>query len=90
MSKAEENKWCKIFQVGDHQILVNKEGFNEEDESYEVKLTAFVNGCKMSMTLGHVEEDKSDALFNQYDESMAERFLQDSVLPLLQDEATSD
>jgi hypothetical protein len=34
------------------------------------------------MTLSNEEEHKSDALFDQYDESMAGVFLKQTVLPL--------
>jgi acyl-homoserine lactone acylase PvdQ len=84
MNKAEENKWCKIFQIGDRQILIAKNGYNEEDDAYEITLTAFIDGAKISMTLGHVDEKKSSDLFDQYSEEMAEAWLEGTVLPLFE------
>jgi hypothetical protein len=91
MTKAESNKWAKIFQVGDHQVLITKEGFNDEDEAHETALSAYVDGTKFTMKFGHKDEKKANAIFDQYDESMAERWLEDTVLPLCQDtQATGD
>ena len=85
MEKMELNKWCKVIQIGDHQILVNKEGWNEEDESYGVKISAFVKGAMLSMTASDEDEVKINTLFDEYDESMAEVFLNQTVLTFFED-----
>lgn len=85
MEKMELNKWCKVIQIGDHQILVNKEGWNDEDESYGVKISAFVKGAMLSMTASDEDEVKINTLFDEYDESMAEVFLNQTVLTFFED-----
>jgi hypothetical protein len=70
--------WCKIIEVGDYDILVQRLCNNAEGE--HIKITLRVPEGQMIKTLSFDEEDddaeeKAIEAYNLYDEKRAEEFV---------------
>ena len=76
-----ENVFCKIFQVGDNQVLVRKT--LSEDSEWELCVTTVYDGIEMSNKFGGFESNGSNVhnAFDKVDQSFACSFF-DRILEL--------
>ncbi len=88
------NKFAKLFDVGDLQVLY--ELLTDIDDSGKpgVRMTTSISGLRVSMTTGFSDADKDAALekaiktFNVIDQGCADRYI-DTVTEMLNDGVTS-
>lgn len=87
-SKSVSKPWCKIYEIGDYQVLVKKETFDEEEQKYVVSVSSWaegsngIDGLEISMQLRHPEESELDKMFEKCNEEVAKNFLQQYVIPV--------
>ena len=60
----------KIFELENHQVLIQKDFDNESDDNSDLILIVFyVNGVKCQQTLGYETAEKRDEIFDKITES---------------------
>lgn len=67
------NKFCKLFDLKEAQVLVVKE-MNQNEEEFEISLTTEVEGVRIKQIATYESENKRDAVFEQYEENQANSF----------------
>ena len=75
------NKFARLFELADHQVLLMKD-YNDEEEKFYVSQTTWIDNISYSMKLGMNNEESLDKYFDKYNEEEAKRYL-DSVTDLL-------
>lgn len=67
-------KFCKIFEVEDHQVLY-RISLDEESEE-EIVMTTHIEGVHMTLKAGGFEKNNTtaDIQFERIDQAMAEKF----------------
>jgi hypothetical protein len=67
-------KFCKIFEVEDHQVLY-RISLDEESEE-EIIMTTHIEGVEMTMKVGGFEKNNTtaDIQFERIDQAYAEKF----------------
>ena len=87
-SKSTSKPWCKIYEIGDYQVLVKKETFDEQEQKYVVSVSSWAegsdefDGLEISMKLRHPDESELDKMFEKCNEEVAKNFLQKYVIPV--------
>ena len=67
------NKFAKLFDVGNDQVLLTKD-YNEESEEYEIKISTSISDIRCSVKLGFKSEDSRNKGFDNYNEENAKHF----------------
>lgn len=70
-----KNNFAKIIQLEHHQVLVTKEGYNEDEKAFEVKIRTFHNGVSVGFTIGNKSEERINKSFESYSEEQAVGFI---------------
>lgn len=75
-------QFAKLFNVkqDSEQVIMQKVGYNEENDTYDLKLTTQVQiedaSCTAEITLGFNTEEEFEEQFEKYDQAGAEQFRQ--------------
>ena len=75
------NRFARLFELADHQVLLMKD-YDDEEEKFYVSQTTWIDNISYSMKLGMNNEESLDKYFDKYNEEEAKRYL-DSVTDLL-------
>ena len=72
--KMIKETFAKIIELDQAQVLVTKE-INQEDVCFSVRITAIVNGLRLSETWDYESEGLRDSAFKHYSNTDAEAFV---------------
>lgn len=75
------NKFARLFELADHQVLLMKD-YDDEEEKFYVSQTTWIDNISYSMRLGMNNEESLDKYFDEYNEEEAKYYL-NSVMNLL-------
>ena len=75
------NKFARLFELADHQVLLMKD-YDDEEEKFYVSQTTWIDNISYSMRLGMNNEESLDKYFDKYNEEEAKCYL-NSVTNLL-------
>lgn len=75
------NKFARLFELADHQVLLMKD-YDDEEEKFYVSQTTWIDNISYSMRLGMNNEESLDKFFDKYNEEEAKCYL-NSVMNLL-------
>lgn len=67
--------FCKVFNVDDKQVLVQKEYTDNEDTPYGLSITIMLGGLKAKLTAEFIEQEDMDKAFDTYNEESAKEVL---------------
>lgn len=68
------NKFARLFELDDHQVLLMKD-YEDEEEKFYVSQTTWIDSISYSMRLGMKNEESRDKYFDKYNEEEAKRYL---------------
>lgn len=61
------NKFARLFELEDHQVLLMKD-YDDEEEKFYVSQTTWIDSISYSMRLGMKNEESRDKYFDKYNE----------------------
>lgn len=70
-----KNKFAKLFEFEDNQVLVTKHDEEGEENEFKVIQTTHCEGLQIDMAVGFDDEEKRDNYFEKYEKSRAIGFL---------------
>lgn len=70
-----KNKFAKLFEFEENQVLVTKHDEEREENEFKVIQTTHCEGLEIAMAVGFDDEAKRDAYFEKYEEKIAIEFL---------------
>lgn len=76
----------RIIELPTHQVLITKDW--DDDEHPIVSVTFFLDGMKITQSLGYTELEKRDSAFESFNDAHAQGFL-DFVLSAMKDSSTN-
>lgn len=73
-----ENTFAKLFQVGDHQVLVTKED-PEDEEVFNINFQTQIGGINCLIKNGYLSEETREEQFDKIYQDRAEEFFGDMM-----------
>lgn len=73
-NKINMNKFARLFELDDHQVLLMKD-YDDEEEKFYVSQTTWIDSISYSMRLGMKNEESRDKYFDKYNEEEAKRYV---------------
>jgi hypothetical protein len=67
--------FAKIIELPSFQVLVTKEFFNSDENSWEIKMHTSLQKIRMVITLGFKTQKEMNAIFKEFDQKQAEKFV---------------
>lgn len=68
-------EFAKLFNVGDHQVLITKE-YDAVSDEYKVVQTTHLDDMVPTMALSFTHEDNMEECFTNYGEADAQSFIE--------------